>query len=148
MVDPESVEDRLEHLGELLAELERIRLAGRAAYAEDFRTRLAAQHAIQLAVQGCIDIGAHLIAELGASMPDDYRGIFEALREPARLDPELAERLSDAASMRNVLVHAYREVDDARVWEALSNLDDLRQFATAVERLARPAADPTAEPTS
>ncbi len=128
MVDPESVENRLDRLTELLGELEQIRAAGHGAYAAEFRTRLAAQHAIQLAIQVCIDIGAHLIAELGPRMPADYRGVFEAL-QPAGLDAELAERLADAAGMRNVLVHGYLEVDDEAVWNALAHLDDLSEFA-------------------
>jgi uncharacterized protein YutE (UPF0331/DUF86 family) len=129
LVDPESIEERLERLTELLEQSERIRAAGYDAYAADFRSRLAAQHAIQLSIQICIDIAAHLIAELGPKMPADYRGIFEALR-PEGLDGDLAERLASAAGMRNVLVHGYLEVDDEIVWEAFDHLDDLRQFAT------------------
>ena len=135
MVDPESVDSRLERLSELLAELERIRAGGRAAYDAAFRDRLAAQHAIQLAIQICVDIGAHLIAELRLRMPDDYKGVFAALREPLGLSPELVEGLSAAAGLRNVLVHAYLDVDDDKVWEALEHLDDLRDFAAAVRRV-------------
>lgn len=135
MVDPESVDSRLERLSELLAELERIRAGGRAAYDAAFRDRLAAQHAIQLAIQICVDIGAHLIAELRLRMPDDYRGVFAVLREPLGLAPELVEGLSAAAGMRNVLVHAYLEVDDEEVWNALGHLDDLREFAAAVAKV-------------
>lgn len=128
LVDPASIEERLERLSELLDQGEQIRAAGREEYAADFRTRLAAQHAIQLAIQICIDIAAHLIAELGPKMPADYRGVFEVLR-PEGLDDELAQRLASAAGMRNVLVHGYLEVDDKVVWNALDRLDDLRQFA-------------------
>lgn len=135
MVDPKSIDARLEHLAELLAESERIRAGGRAAYDASFRDRLAAQHAIQLAIQICVDIGAHLIAELALRMPDDYRGVFAALQEPLGLAPELVEGLSAAAGMRNVLVHVYLDVDDARVWDALGHLDDLREFAVAVDRI-------------
>ncbi len=134
MVDPKSVDVRLEHLAELLAESERIRASGRAAYDASFRDRLAAQHAIQLAIQICVDIGAHLVAELALRMPDAYRGAFAALQEPLGLAPELVEGLSAAAGMRNVLVHVYLEVDDDRVWDALGHLDDLRELAAAVER--------------
>lgn len=134
MVDPKSIDARLEHLTELLAESERIRAGGRAAYDASFRDRLAAQHAIQLAIQICVDIGAHLIAELALRMPDDYRGVFAALQKPLGLVPELVEGLSAAAGMRNVLVHVYLDVDDDRVWDALGHLDDLREFAAAVER--------------
>lgn len=137
MVDPESVDARLERLAELLAESERIRVGGRDAYDAGFRDRLAAQHAIQLAIQICVDIGAHLIAELGLRMPDDYKGVFAALGEPLGLTPDLVEGLSAAAGMRNVLVHAYLEVDDDKVWDALGHLDDLREFAAAVERVEK-----------
>jgi uncharacterized protein YutE (UPF0331/DUF86 family) len=70
-------------------------------------------------------------------MPDDYKGVFEVLREPLGLDPDLVAGLSAAAGMRNVLVHAYLEVDDDQVWNALGHLDDLREFAAAVERVER-----------
>jgi len=143
LVDLESIDSRLERLSELLEEADRIRIGGRAAYDAGFRDRLAAQHAIQLAIQICVDIGAHLIAELGLRMPDDYKGVFDALREPLGLDVGLVNGLSAAAGMRNVLVHAYLEVDDEVVWDALGHLDDLREFVAAVERLASSADDRT-----
>jgi uncharacterized protein YutE (UPF0331/DUF86 family) len=141
LVDPESIDARLEHLADLLEEAERIRADGRAAYDAGLRDRLATQHAIQLAIQICVDIGAHLIAEFGLRMPDDYKGVFEALREPLELDTELVAGLSSAAGMRNVLVHVYLEVDDDEVWDALGHLDDLRKFAAAAERVAASEGD-------
>jgi uncharacterized protein YutE (UPF0331/DUF86 family) len=134
LVDPESIDARLERLTELLAESERIRAAGRAAYDAGLRDQLAAQHAIQLAIQICVDIGAHLIAELALRMPDDYKGVFATLREPLGLAPDLVAGLSAAAGMRNVLVHAYLDVDDDKVWDVLAHLDDLREFAAIVQR--------------
>ncbi len=67
-------------------------------------------------------------------MPDDYKGVFATLREPLGLEPDLVAGLSAAAGMRNVLVHAYLEVDDDQVWEALGHLDELREFAALVQR--------------
>lgn len=128
MVDPESIETRLSRLAELLAELERIRREGRAAYDAGLRAHLACQRALQLAIQTCIDIGTHLISEHELEMPSDYRGVFSALR-PLGLSAELAERLGSAAGLRNVLVHDYLKIDDDLVWGALDDLDDLRSFA-------------------
>jgi uncharacterized protein YutE (UPF0331/DUF86 family) len=128
LVDAESVSARLDRLSQLLEEMEEIQTAGHDAYTSDFRSRLAAAHAIQLAVQVCIDIGAHLIAELGLEAPSDYRGVFKSLRS-AGLEAQLAEHLADAAGMRNILVHGYLEVDDEAVWDALGRIDYLRQFA-------------------
>jgi uncharacterized protein YutE (UPF0331/DUF86 family) len=133
LVDAESIAARLDRLGSLLAEMEEIRAAGRDDYMADFRSRLAADHAIQVSIQICIDIGAHLIGELGFKAPSDYKGVFDSLR-PAGLDAGLAERLAKAAGMRNILVHGYLELDDAAVWDALGRLDDLRQFAAFAQR--------------
>jgi uncharacterized protein YutE (UPF0331/DUF86 family) len=134
LVDVESVRSRLDHLGDLLEELDAIRVGGHDAYAAERRTRLAAQHALQVAIQDCIDISAHLISELGLEAPNDYRGVFENLC-PAGLDSQLAERLASAAGMRNILVHGYLDVDDEAVWSALGELEDLRRFASTVERI-------------
>lgn len=128
MVDAESIAARLERLQPLLGELERIRADGRDAYLGDLRTRLAADHAIQLAIQVCIDVGAHVISELGLPPPSDYRGVFASLRS-AGLEADLAERLGAAAGMRNIIVHDYLQLDDEEVWRALDRLDDVRAFA-------------------
>ncbi len=133
MVDAESIATRLDRLTPLLEELEQIHAGGHDAYMAEFRSRLAADHALQLAIQVCIDVGAHLIGELGLEAPSDYRGVFESLQK-AGLEPRLADRLADAAGMRNILVHDYLEVDDEIVWAALGRLDDLRQFAAFAQR--------------
>jgi uncharacterized protein YutE (UPF0331/DUF86 family) len=134
LVDADSVTSRLLRLDGLLRELESIRAGGRDAYMSEPRTRLAAEHALQLAIQSCIDVGAHLVSELGLDAPDDYRGVFASLRA-AGLDEGLAERLAAAAGMRNILVHGYLDVDDEIVWDALARLDDLRSFATTVREI-------------
>lgn len=135
MVDAERVRRRLGRLDELLATLEGARDDGREALA-DVRQQLFVEHALQLALQVCIDVGAHLVAELGLTAPDDYAGVFASLERHGVLKPELAGRLARAAGLRNVLVHEYLEVDLDRVWEALERLDDLRDFAAAAERAA------------
>ena len=43
-----------------------------------------------------------------------------------------------AAKQRNLIVHLYMEIDDRAVFALPDYLDDLREFATAVERLAGP----------
>lgn len=132
LVDAESIEKRIDRLGSYLEQLEKIEAAGHDAYRADSQARSAAERLVQISIQICIDIAAHLIAERGPKMPDDYRGVFAAL-SPG-LDPELAERLANAVGMRNVLVHGYLEVDDELVWDAIAHLDDLRQFAAFAAR--------------
>jgi uncharacterized protein YutE (UPF0331/DUF86 family) len=135
LVDTASIESRLERLRLLLAELDEISEGGRAAYDAGPRLRLATERGLQLAIQVCIDIAGHLVAELDLPLPADYRGLFVALTA-ADLDPGLSDRLAAATGLRNVLVHDYLELDENVVWEALDRLDDLREFAAfVVQRL-------------
>ena len=73
-------------------------------------------------------------AEFGLPPPDDYGGVFSRLEEAKILNADLAGRLRKAAGLRNLLVRGYEEVDDRKVWEALAGLDDLRDYAAAVNQ--------------
>jgi uncharacterized protein YutE (UPF0331/DUF86 family) len=132
LVDPERVARRLERLGGLLAELERIRQEGSEALRRDARTQLAALHALQVSLQIVIDLGAQLVTEAGLPVPESYRDVFTSLVDAGGIPADLGQRLADAASMRNVLVHEYLEVELDEVEAALERLDDLRRFARIV----------------
>jgi uncharacterized protein YutE (UPF0331/DUF86 family) len=120
----------------LLALLEGIREQGEEAFLGDVHVQLEAERALQVAIQICIDVGAHLISALGLTPPDDFRGVFTSLRQAGVLDADLAERLGDAAGLRNLLVHGYADIDHRRLWHSLGALDDLRQFAAAAASAA------------
>jgi len=135
LVDAESINERLGRLEHWLELLEEVRSGGEIAYLADERLQAATERWLQLAEQACIDLGAHLVTEVSAPPPSDYAGIFTALAEAGYLDPNLAQRLVEVARQRNLLVHAYLDIDDRKVFESLHHLDDLRAFAVAVQRL-------------
>lgn len=137
MVDAESVFAKLGRLDTLLRLLDQARERGRAAVVSDVHAQLEVERALQLSIQICIDVGAHLVSELGLEPPADYQGIFASLDRAGAIDGELAERLAAAARLRNLLVHDYGAIDHGRLWDSLGDLDDLRAFAAASERLAR-----------
>jgi uncharacterized protein YutE (UPF0331/DUF86 family) len=136
LVDPDRIRDRLARLDRLLGLLEMVVARGESAYMADLRERLQAERALQLSIQICIDIGAHLIAERGLDQPTDYRGVFRSLVDAGVLDAQVGQRLGAAAGLRNLLVHGYADLDDTVVWQALGRLDDLRAFAHAAAREA------------
>jgi bifunctional DNA-binding transcriptional regulator/antitoxin component of YhaV-PrlF toxin-antitoxin module len=72
----------------------------------------------------------------GSRRRQDYSGVFASLVDGVVLQPDLAERVGDAAGRRNLLVHEYADMDHGKLWAALDNLDDLRAFATAAAREA------------
>lgn len=135
MVDGEAQLARLQQLERLIEPLEQVLLGGEAAYLANEDLRMMSERRLELAIQICIDIGAHLVSELSTPPPSDYAGIFRALADAGQLDPDLAARLSAAARQRNLLIHLYLEIDDSKVFASLRQLDDLRAFAAVVTRL-------------
>ena len=109
--------------------IEQVRSAGQDRFLADDGLQHQAERALQLAIQICIDVGAHLVAARGLRAPDDYRDVFERLAREDTLNAALAERLKDAVGQRNLLVHGYLDLDPALIWEKLGEVEDLRAFA-------------------
>jgi uncharacterized protein YutE (UPF0331/DUF86 family) len=136
LVDPDRAAARLERLRDLLDRLERVRAGGEDAYLEDPDIRAMSERRLELAIQICIDLGTQLVMETSARAPESYADIFQSMAEAKLLPIDLADRLSEAAKQRNLLVHLYMEIDDKLVFASLESLDDLRQFGEIVGREA------------
>lgn len=136
MVDANRVEARIQRLEELIERLDEVRRAGEEAYLVNDQQRAATERWLQVAVQICIDLGTQLVTEQSARPPSDYAEVFKILGEKGVIPSDLAQRLADAAKQRNLIVHLYLEIDDRFVFASLAHLDDLREFAASLERLA------------
>lgn len=68
-----------------------------------------------MAIEASIDIGEHIIASEGLRSPTEYAEVFASLGEAGYLPADLVPALMDMARFRNLLVHEYVRVDDARV---------------------------------
>lgn len=136
LVDVDRIEARVQRLEETIERLDEVRQAGEEAYLADSRQRAATERWLQLAIQVCIDLGTQVVTERSARPPSDYAEVFTLLGDNGVIPRDLALRLGNAAKQRNLIVHLYMEIDDRAVFASLSYLDDLREFAIAVERLA------------
>ncbi|HSS33365.1 MAG TPA: DUF86 domain-containing protein [Solirubrobacterales bacterium] len=136
MVDASRVEARVQRLEELIERLDEVHRGGEDAYLADEQRRAATERWLQVAVQICIDLGTQLVTEQSARPPSDYSEVFKILGEKGVIPSDLAHRLADAAKQRNLIVHLYLEIDDRAVFASLAHLDDLREFAASLERLA------------
>lgn len=85
------------------------------------------------AVQCCVDVGVHLLAEAGEPVPGTMADVFDRLADAGVLPPELASRLRRAVGFRNLVVHRYDDVDWGLALRARNErLDDFAEFARAV----------------
>ncbi|MDN5924472.1 MAG: DUF86 domain-containing protein [Xanthomonadales bacterium] len=82
------------------------------------------------AVQLCVDMATHTLAETGAPIPETMGSTFDQLANHHMLDAALAERLRKAVGFRNIAVHNYEAINWAIVYTiATEQLEDFRRFA-------------------
>jgi uncharacterized protein YutE (UPF0331/DUF86 family) len=130
VVDREVVARRLLVLNECLQELSRPEAGDPSRLAGDSVLRAAVERWLQLAIEACVDVATHVIADEGWTPPASGRDAFLVLAAHGRLSVELSQRLGTAVGMRNVLVHDYVTIDLFRLANVVQrDLGDLRQFA-------------------
>ncbi len=121
-------------IADKLARIDEQRPGTLAELAADRSRRDLCAFYLALAVEDCIDIAEHLIAERAWGAPDSYGEAFRTLARRGVLTPELAEKMVQAAGMRNAILHEYDDIDWARVYAAMTDLARLREFVAAVQR--------------
>jgi|SRR5215203_3024985 len=100
--------------------------------ASDDQQDLASFHLL-LAIQECIDLAAHWIADEGWDPPDKTSSLFDVLASRKAIDRDLANSLGKAVSLRNRIAHGYSSVDHERIQaEYQTGVADLRRFLMAV----------------
>jgi hypothetical protein len=86
-----------------------------------------------LALQECVDLAAHWVADAGWGAPDDVASLFDVLAERSAIEKPLADTLRQGVGLRNRIAHGYAMLDYRRVrLEALAGIPNLRVFLAAV----------------
>lgn len=132
-MDRELIEEKLESLRRCVRRIEDKRASSVSELQADWDTQDILSVNLTRAVQLCVDIAAHLIAETDQPSPDTMAGGFDRLHNMSVLPGALANRLKGAVGFRNVAIHAYRDIDWAIVHSIThERLDDFRRFARQV----------------
>lgn len=106
-MSPDVLARKLERLRRYLDDL----AAHRGRTAEEVAADpYAVERLLELVVQVAVDILSHQLVERGLT-PESYRQTFEQSGAEGLVPGDLADRLSRAAGLRNVLVHLYEDID-------------------------------------
>lgn len=106
-------------------------------FARDVPGRDLALFYLSLAIQECIDLAAHWVADEGWLAPDDAGSTFDVLADHAAIDHDTADSLRAATGLRNRIAHGYALLDYWRVHgESRWGIPALRKF---LDRAARAA---------
>jgi uncharacterized protein YutE (UPF0331/DUF86 family) len=122
--------DVIRNYGSLLASLLNV---PEADFLKNPDVYLKAERCLQVVIQAMLDVGSHIISDRQFRHPDQYQDIFVILAESRVVSTELAGRLRGLAGLRNILVHAYLDLDRARLREMIrERLHDVEEYATQV----------------
>ena len=88
---------------------------------------------LERAVQQCVDIAAHILADYDQPRGQAAASLFEDLALMGHISKELSQKLAKAAGFRNLLVHRYASIDWNRVAAVIPyELIIFRQFSEAI----------------
>lgn len=139
-MNPEQVQAKLALLADAIAKLRALPQSTIDEFRADDRNIDAALRRLQVAIQILIDVGSHVVAELGLGAPETSLDILDRLERAGRLPTGTAASFRKVFSFRNRVVHLYDRVDDTMVYEIVTqHLTDLEHLATLlIDALAEP----------
>lgn len=134
-LDPEAVQRRLADVRTALARLDELEPLHAEALATDWMRRAAAERVVTVLVEAAVKVNTHVVSTAMGRTPETYRASFLDAADAGALPHELARSLAPSAGLRNVLVHAYDEVD---LTQLATGIASARRLYTAyLEHVAR-----------
>lgn len=131
---PEAIRSRLARLREILGALQELTRVPRDEFVSSFRHHWAAERGLHLAAEVIFDIGHHILAGQFNDHPTDYEDVLTRLENHGVLSSELRSRLRGLGGFRNLLVHAYLDIDLDRIYQTLQEeLDTFTAFNREIE---------------
>ena len=136
MVDRDLVRRRLSLLDTYLQQLAPYRGIDQVAYEHDWKTQRVVERTLHLAIETCMDVADHIVADRRLRVPETGAESFEILAEAQLIPGELGHALALMVGFRNILVHDYARLDPSIVLRVLrDDLRDLERFREAVGAL-------------
>ena len=88
---------------------------------------------LQISIQNCIDIAAHIISDEGLGVPGSASEMFYLLEENGYLDNTITEKIIRAVGFRNLIFHEYEKIAFDQVFEvAVKNIKDLNEYLQSI----------------
>lgn len=119
------------HLGDLESTVSILKGLGPLKSHEDIWK---AAYGLQGAIQNVLDIGSHVLAQAGKNRVETYGEVLDRLGEEGILPKTFARKIRGMAGLRNILVHAYLDLDPEKIGAHLRNLKDFEEFARHILR--------------
>ncbi len=81
-------------------------------------------YSLQTSIEAMVDLITMLVKDLGFKVKEDIINISKIV-EIRKLDPELGEKLKNANSLRNIIIHHYNEIDEQLILDSVEGIKNL-----------------------
>jgi uncharacterized protein YutE (UPF0331/DUF86 family) len=133
VVDRDLVQRKAVAIDEYLLQLGEFRQVDAESYKADWKMQRIVERTLHLAIETCMDLADHLVADRRLRVPETGSATFEILAEAGVIPADLGRNLARMVGFRNILVHDYARIDQAMVLNALrTDIDDVARFRDVV----------------
>ena len=104
-------------------------------YEKDLLIKAVSERYFEKIVEAIIDVGFLIVKLKGLRIPLLDESVFNVLGEYKIIQNELAEKLSNAKSMRNFIVHQYGGIDDEKIFHSINEelIPDVKEFLEVID---------------
>jgi len=99
MVDQNIVHARIQKIRECVARLRELAVADEETFCQDADSCAIAERHLQIAMQGVIDIGHHVAADMDLGLPQDYKDVFRILAKHNIISEQLGTKLESMTGL-------------------------------------------------
>jgi len=90
---------------------------------------------LQLAIQTCIEVAAHIVSDEGLGAPAGNSELFYLLNDAGIIDLPMTEQMVGAVGFKNLIAHEYGRMDMRIAYQVVTeNFLELGQFIHVVAR--------------
>ena len=133
-MDEERIRKRLALIDETAGLLKKDLPATAGSYATaDRKTKDATERRLQVLSEAQLDLVRTLYKDLGNRIVGDEESLLRSME--GTMGKQVTEHVIRRRALRNGLVNANHEVDEAEVFRQARDLDDIRDFQSAVRKL-------------
>lgn len=134
MVNKSVILKKISHIRHSLSRLNEKKNVTFECFKNNLDTQDVVIHNLQLAIQGCVDIGSHIISDEGWGVAGSLSEIFYILQDKGIIKKsDLIDRLISMIGFRNILVHEYEDVNIDIVFNILQNcLKDIEDYLLTI----------------
>lgn len=88
---------------------------------------------LQIAIQNCIDVAAHIISDDGLGVPGSANEMLYLLEENGYVNHKITEKMVKAVGFRNLIVHEYGKIELQQVFQVVhADLKDIEEFMSSI----------------